>query len=194
MQAGAAIRPLIACLLLLGLAACGGAATTRPAYVYDAYDLSVLNGPASEGGLAAYLVGEPFPGQEAALRRAVEYALTEQRFGPAFPVTTTPSAELRESAYKVVVVFDPPTQWDGYRICKHDELPQSVGRQGEAIEVLALFCEGHRLMTSTQGHVAAARSPDDPRFRALMEQVALTLFPPLRWQRDLDRNGVRDAS
>lgn len=182
------LRALTIPALLLGLAACGDGATLRPAYVYDAYDLSVLSGPAGEGGLAAYLVGEPFPGQEAALREAVEYALTEQRFGPEFPVTTQPPPALLGSAYKVVVVFDPPRQWDGYRICKHDELPQSRGRQGPGLEVLALFCEGHRLMTSTQGSVAAAESPDDPRFGALLEQIALTLFPPLRWQRDLDRD------
>jgi hypothetical protein len=173
-------------LILLALAGCGGA-TTRPAYVYDAYDLGVLNGPASEGGLAAYLVGEPFPGQQPALKRAVERALTEQRFGPDFPVTTEPPPALRDSAYKVVLVFDPPVQWDGYAICKHGDFPVSAGRQGDAVEVLAIFCEGHRLMTSTQGAVSAG-SPDDPAFRALLKQIALDLFPPLRWNRQRDEN------
>ncbi|MEX0759411.1 MAG: hypothetical protein WD100_07520 [Tistlia sp.] len=178
------IRSLTALALILGLAACN-LASTRPAYVYDAYHLGVLSGPAAQGGMAAFLVGEPFPGEEPALRRAVEYALTEQRFGPVFPVTTEPSPALRDSPYKVVLVFDPAGGWDGYAACKHGELPRSVGRRGESLEVLALFCEGHRLMTSTQGRVVAA-SPADPRFQALMKQIALDLFPPLRWNRDAD--------
>lgn len=180
--------PVLPTLLLaaFGLAACNGA-TTRPAYVYDAYDLGVLNGPAAEGGLAAYLVGEPFPGREPALRQAVEHALTEQRFGPDFPVTTDPTPALRESAYKVVLVFDPPVQWDGYAICKHGDFPASAGPRDGGVEVLAIFCEGHRLMTSTQG-AAQAGSPDDPAFRALMKQIALDLFPPLRWNRQRDES------
>ena len=181
------LRPLPALLLALGLAACGGP-VTRPAYVYDAYDLTVLNGPAGQGGMAAYVVGEPFPGQQAALNRAVEHALTHQRFGPEFPVTTQPSPELADSAYKAVLVFDPPTQWDPYGICKHGELPESRGRSGDAVEVLAIFCEGHRRMTSTIGSIAAADSPDDPRFRALLKQIALTLFPPMRPTGDRDDN------
>ena len=178
-------RPLPLCLLLLALAACA-VPTTRPAYVYEAYDLGVLNGPAAEGGLAAYRVGSPFPGQEAALDRAVEQALTAQRFGPDFPVTTDPPPALRDSAYKVVVVFDPATQWDGEAACKHGTLPESGGRRGAGVGVLALFCEGHRLMTAVQGTIPAADSPDDPRFRALLEQVALDLFPPRRWERDAE--------
>lgn len=185
------MRParLLATLVLLALAlvACDGP-VTRPAYVYDAYDITVLTGPAGNGGMAAYVVGDPFPGQEAALRKAVEYALTEQRFGAAFPVTTDPSPELRQAAYKAVVVFDPPTQWDGYAICKYDDFPESRGRRGEAVEVLAIFCQGHRMMTSTQGGIAAASSPEDPRFKALMKQIALTLFPPIRPNGDNDDN------
>ncbi|SMF24261.1 hypothetical protein SAMN06265365_108107 [Tistlia consotensis] len=178
----------LATLSVLGLAGCSSGPVSGPAYVYDAYDLSVLNGPAANGGMAAYLSGEPFPGQEAALKRVVDRVLTDHRFGARFPVTTDPSPALKKAAYKVVLVFDPPVKWDEYAVCKNGELPKSMGRQGEGITVLAIFCEGFRRMTSTQGYVPAATSPDDPRFVALMKQITLDLFPPIRPTGDRNSN------
>ena len=178
----------LAALSALGLAGCADGPVTRPAYVYDAYDLSVLNGPAANGGMAAYLSGDPFPGQEAALKRVVDRVLTDHRFGARFPVTTDPSPALRKAAYKVVLVFDPPVKSDEYAVCDKGELPKSLGRHDGGVTVLAIFCEGFRRMTSTQGYVPAASAPDDPRFVALLKQITLDLFPPIRPTGDRNSN------
>lgn len=175
------VRPMtvltwgILLLAPLILAACSGGATLPHHYVYEGYRPIYLNYAAGRGGMPTEVVGNPFETPKPQFDAQVAEILENHHFGPELPfLTETP--EGFSSVYHVVVVFDPPIGTAPSRICA-DPNVQAAPRPGE-VGVLAAFCQNDRRITSAGGHVAGAENPDDPRFQALMRQVATLLFPP----------------
>lgn len=89
--------------------------------------------------------------------------------------TTTPSQDAK-TAYWVVLVFNPPVNYDGYRACQgYDGAggPYSSG----AVEVVAAFCSKNHVLGETRAFLDHASGPNDPAFAQLIHQVQTDIFP-----------------
>ena len=166
----------IGALAALGLAACS-APITSPAYVSGSYTPQILNGAAAAGGLQTEIVGDPFGQSGTALSDAVLTSLAEGANGaPADLKFNLREAGTPQKDYRVVVLFNAAPNAAPSSLCFNANQPQVEPDGGVA--VLAALCEGTTRRSSTRGYLARAGSPDDPAFRRLMTQVALSIFPP----------------
>lgn len=167
-------------LVSLLAAACtpGGAILTHQ-YINPLYGAGQFAYAGAGRDLRVDVVGNPFDGDPAAFGRAVTDAMQGRHFGPATHFTTTPGGDAR-SAYRVVMLFDPPLSLNPMRLCDDppSTLPTQAG-QGRLF-VFAAFCRGSKALTSVKGGIAGAAGPDDPAFRDLVGRVTHALFPPDR--------------
>ncbi len=93
------------------------------------------------------------------------------------PTTFTPTpGDNGSGAFHVVMIFDPPRGTDPEAVCGRD-LRVSSTRAGPGVFLMSAFCWGDKLLSTADGDVGAANGPDDPRFRSLIRQVTLALFP-----------------
>lgn len=133
---------------------------------------------AVEGGeLRVVVVGNPFGGDQAAFERAVTDAMRGRHWGPPVRFTTDPGPGARE-AYRVVMVFNPPTTLIGERVCRGN--PEEISPKApEADEtaLFAVFCLSDGFLTQVQGTVRGATGFDDRSFRELVGQATQALFP-----------------
>lgn len=130
------------------------------------------------------VVGNPFGGDDAAFGRTVTDAMQDRHFGPRTNFTTTPGESAR-SAYRVVMLFDPPVTFNGMRLCGESPtaLPTEAGH--DDVSVYAAFCLGNYSLSRVKGTIGGASGPADPAFRELVGQVTFALFPP---DRQFDRD------
>ncbi len=89
--------------------------------------------------------------------------------------TTTPS-ENAKRAYWVVLVFNPPRSYDGYRACNNHRGAGGPTNDGY-VEVVAAFCSRDKVLGESRGTLSRATGPDDPSFAALIRQVQNDIFP-----------------
>jgi hypothetical protein len=89
--------------------------------------------------------------------------------------TTAPSEDAK-TAYWVVLVFNPPAGFDGYRAC---EGYAGAGRPNPsgAVEVVAAFCSKVHVLGETRAYLDHASGPGDPAFAQLIHQVQTDIFP-----------------
>lgn len=79
--------------------------------------------------------------------------------------------------YRVVLIFNGPVVGQN-QLCA-DMIPAGGGvRPDSRIEVVAAFCSGDRPVSALEGGIGAISDPNDPRFRAFLRQVGMTLFNP----------------
>ena len=174
----------IAALLVVSLVtACARNVTIAHMYRYDNYTFTTLSQPARQGGMWVDIVGNPFNAPQGEVNAVVEYALTNQRFGPEFPVMADPPPDLSR-VYRVLLIFSPAINADLYYMCRDRDQPRDETKSGVAL--IIAFCEGRRTMTSLRATIPEASGPDDPRFRTMMRQVSVNLFPPIPEKRGRD--------
>ena len=160
----------------LALAACS-APITSPAYVSGSYTPQVLNGAASAGGLQTDIIGDPFGQSGPALSEVVLTSLADGAAGaPSDLKFNLREAGTPQKDYRVVVLFNAAPNAAPSSLCFNANQPQIEPDGG--VDVLAALCLGTTRQTSTRGYLAQASGADDPAFRRLMTQVALSIFPP----------------
>lgn len=134
--------------------------------------------------LRVVVVGNPFGGDQAAFDKAVTDAMQGQHWGQRTNFTSTPGPDARET-YRVVLLFDPPIDFNGSHLCRRSATALPTQSSGGEIALFGAFCRGKRSLTEIKGQIDGAAGPDDPAFRALVGQVTNGLFPP-------DRGLLRD--
>ena len=171
----------------LSLAACV-APITSPAYVSGSYTPQILNGAAAAGGLQTDIIGDPFGQSGAELSEVVLTSLAEGAAGaPADLKFTLRPEDGPQKDYRVVVLFNAAPNAAPSSLCFNANQPQVEPDGGVA--VLAALCQGTTRQSSTRGWLAQASGADDPAFRRLMTQVALSIFPPPGTPFDSQTNG-----
>ena len=179
-------RFAISAALAAVVAACAQGTMVRNATIVS-YQPSMLNYAAGQGAMKVDIIGNPFDGPKADLERVVTGELTRAHFGPALDFATSVSPDNR-SPYRVVLVFNPTSGYSSGNICN---TPGPATEPGDdRIRVKAAFCSADRAATYTSGKVSVTPRPSDARFRQLIRQLGMALFPlrdPTRGDDDRDK-------
>lgn len=168
------------------VAGCADAVIVHPTTV-SGYRPSMLNYAASQGAMKTEIIGNPFDGPKEDLDRAVTGGLTRSHFGPSLAFATSVSPDNR-SPYRIVLVFNPTLDHTSGNICGAPD--RATQARGDRIRVMAAFCSADRAVIYTRGSVAGATGPTDARFRALIRQLGLELFPPRGPSQDNDHETI----
>lgn len=122
------------------------------------------------------IVGNPFGLERAVFERAVTDAMQGRNLGQPTNFTTTPDSSAHKN-YRVVMIFNPPTDLTGTQACQPDPpvvSPRATG--GGRLDVFAVFCHTTEVMTQLAAAVPAAAGPNDPMFVELVGQTTRALF------------------
>lgn len=173
--------------MLLTTAACAsGNVRLTHQYVNPMYGAGQFAYAGAGRDLRVDVAGNPFGGDAQTFGRAVTEAMQNRHFGPATNFTTSPGADAR-SAYRVVMLFDPPRSFNPMELCdgSASALPTQTDQDG--VSVFGAFCRGNYSLSSVKGRIGAADGADDPAFRQLVGRVTHALFPPDRRADPSDR-------
>lgn len=164
--------PALAAGLALAIAAIlPAAAQTRHEQMWSNYDPTEINGARGGRKLPTLVLGNPFPGPQAAVVDAVAQAMTGGR--------PNDQAMAARAPMRVLVLFNAATR-TGQRICDRSQ-PAPVADTGPgrgAVELVATYCRGDQPMTQVWTQMDGVPSAQDPRFIDLIKQVMVSLFPP----------------
>jgi hypothetical protein len=163
---------------LLGLAACASA----PIYNVT-YDATYLPGETQANGADVVVVvrGNPSSLPQAAFDRAVTDAMQGWGFGPIhFTTEGNPN-----TAYRVVMIFNPSPNTGGYAACTRPLAANAVTSGGAPARVplVAALCRADFYMSLAEGSVGAAGGPQGSEFRNGIGMVTAALFPASNPQR-----------
>lgn len=108
-------------------------------------------------------------------------------FSEAFtPRTRFTDAPAGASPYRVTVSLNPEQDVGPDRYCTPRDTTPAAGPSGTGeIEVRMAFCVGETLLSTSHGALEDVASPSDPRFRRMITQMTMALFPQ---RRDDDRD------
>ncbi|MFZ5790360.1 MAG: hypothetical protein ACOY3L_06635 [Pseudomonadota bacterium] len=165
---------------LLALAASLGllAACARQGVIYHSYPYlagtAIYVDHVAGSRLPTIIRGNPSNLDKADFDRIVRDDIYGANFGR--PITFVPGPDRAPwPGYRVIMVFNGPAA--GYSGLCSDEVPGGGGPAPDGrIELLAAFCSGDRPVTSLAGGIAELTDPNDPRLRAFLRHVSLTLF------------------
>jgi hypothetical protein len=167
------IRPILA--LAAALAIHAGAlapaqAFTRHEQMWSSYDPSEINGAHGGRKLPTLVLGNPFGGPQEAVVDAVAEAMSGGR--------PTDQAVAARAPLRVLMLFNATTR-TGPRICDRSQKPPvaDTGPQGGAVDLVATYCRGDAPQTQVLAHLDGLSGANDPRFRDMIKQVTLSLFP-----------------
>ena len=181
--------PIVVFASLLFAAAClptDGVRLTHE-HLSQVYDSGEFAYAGAGRDLHTVVHGNPFGGGQPAFGRAVTDAMQGRHWGQRTHFTTAPGADARNT-YKVVLLFDPPIDFTGLRLCRDDDATLAgVPRRGDAVQVFAAFCRGDKSLTEIKGSIASASGAKDPAFRELIGDVTSALFPPAHPSRGQDK-------
>jgi hypothetical protein len=126
--------------------------------------------------------GNPFGMDPAAFAKAVTGNMQGAHFGRRTNFTTTPGKSA-EKNLMVVMAFN--ARVGIYQLCSGGDI--ETRPQGPQLTLTAAWCFDGRQDSLVNAVVGAAKGVDDPRFRALVRQTVLNLFPQFK-----DREFIRD--
>lgn len=166
---------LATCLAMIGLllAACQGTTSSRGDYA-PGYRVTELSLAARNDGVPLTVTGNPLGVSDADATRAIIERFRVPGWAP--QVDFRPR-NAQDGGYGVVLIFDPPLDATPQQACS-----VQFGRdlahapQGDRHRVVAAFCNGGP-MSSMRASFEPVNGPDDPRFRELLNQISMTLFP-----------------
>lgn len=158
------------------LAACQGMTASSSGTYAPGYRVSDLTLAARNNGVPFTLTGNPLGMSDAEATLA-----TIERFrAPGWaPQVNFRPREAQDGGYGVVLIFDPPPETTPQQACSVQfgrSLPHVPPQGGADHRVVAAFCNGGP-MSSMRASFAPVSGPDDPRYRELLNQISLTLFP-----------------
>ena len=170
-------RHALAAGTALVLAACAGVTTVTRTDHYPFYTPDVVQYAIADGELAAEIHGQPFPGagtdaESIARRLSLPGIFQRTR------VTTRPTADPGNDHYRLVVAFNPAGAPIARRLCTDPDRLRAGGGDGGGLRAMAAFCAGPEIASQTFVSGPPATGPDDPAFRAAMNQLMVTLFLP----------------
>jgi len=126
--------------------------------------------------------GNPFDMDHAAFAKAVTGNMQGAHFGRRTNFTTMPGKSA-EKNLMVVMAFN--ARVGIYELCQGGDIETTP--RGDQLTLTAAWCFDGRQDSLVTAVVGLAKGVDDPRFRALVRQTVLNLFPQFK-----DREFIRD--
>lgn len=172
------LKLAVSTILLGGLAACANQTVLRPVQLdnYDPNDLFYLAG---KGPVKTQVVGNPFDEAKPQVDNVTTTAMTGATFRPKLAFNTEVPAE-QNSPYHVVMLLDAPANARPEKLCAN---PEDASRPGSSqpstdnLRVVAVYCVNDRRLSSIAGTTPRPATSSDPRFRKLIQETTLNLFP-----------------
>jgi hypothetical protein len=171
---------LAAALALLGVAGC----STTPVFNVN-YDAVYWPGEERANGpdIIVLVRGNPSTLPKAEFDRSVVDAMQGWSFWPNhFTTSGDPN-----TAYRVVIVFNPPPTAGGPVLCTRPETADTIGgpAPGAArVPMVAAFCRGDYYMSVAEGAIAGPGADGSGDFRNGIGLVTASLFPAQNPQRN----------
>ncbi len=154
-----------------------------PTSYYPGYTPTVLNYAATKGGMLTQVRGNPFEqATEEQLESEIARAMASSHFGPRVPFITTAPDDFA-SPYRVVVVFDPAQTVSSNKVCDGRQ-DSAADRPNGVVRVHAVLCANEKPLTAVSGQARDVETPGDAKFRQLIGQMSILLFPPRGPHRD----------
>ena len=160
---------------LTALVSCGGdGPSTVPGFRSPAAWSSFVYAT-TEGPLLLEVQGDPFGTGKAQLDAMVSRALGAGIPARPFSLTGDPATAPRPN-FRVVIVLGAAKSLDEHAICAGKVKPPSGKMEGGRLDVIATFCDGESLLSSSRGWVAKLDDPQDRRLTLLFNQLARDLM------------------
>jgi hypothetical protein len=164
---------LLLCLAAITIGGCSGASVRLNAEynrsTYDHLNFSLYH---ADRDTKVVVHGNPFAMASADFGKAVTGHMQGANFGRRSNFTTTPGKSA-ERNLRVVMAFN-AAEDDTYDLCGGKvDTRTSKG----AMRLSAAWCFGDRQDSFVEAEVNGAGGINDPRFRALIQQTVLNLFP-----------------
>jgi hypothetical protein len=159
-----------AAALAVVLAAAPALAQTRHEQMWSSYTPSEINGAHGGRKLPTLVLGNPFGGPQEAVVDAVAEAMSGGR-----PIDQAVAAR---APLRVLMLFNATTR-TGPRICDRSLPPPvaDIEPRGGAVDLVATYCRGDAPQTQVLARLDGLSGANDPRFRDMIKQVTLSLFP-----------------
>ena len=140
------------------------------------YAPSYLRYVVAAGEVNTVIFGQPFAMEMAAFETHVT-GLMDGRpiWASAANYTTRPSDKARK-AFWVVVVFNPPINYDGHNACAKSD--QGGGPVSGQVQLVAAFCSTTHMLSEVYASAPNVSGPNDPTFERLIHQTLIELLPP----------------
>ncbi len=154
-------------------AACAGQPVTTGSFRGGANPMFTY--AAAGRDLHTVVVGDPFPGAEAATQAAAIGAMQGRFRAQPTHLVAAPTAETRTDS-RLVLALDPQPGVSAETLCA---APSHIAtaRAEHRLNALLAFCYHDIAYAETRGFVTRPGSPDDPAFTKLMVALAGNLLP-----------------
>ena len=129
----------------------------------------------SERDTRVIIHGNPFGMDRAAFSKAVTDNMQGANPGRRTNFTTTPGKSIQNNLW-VVMAFN--TDIGAYNLCQ-DQNIKTRAQGSRPLSLAAAWCFDGQQDSLVEAEVGPARDVNDPRFRALVSQTVLNLFPLL---------------
>ena len=126
----------------------------------------------SERDTRVLVHGNPFGMAAADFAKAVTDNMKGANIGRPSNFTTTPGKSA-EKNLRVVMAFNADTEY--YDLCETNSV--NTRRSKDKLTLTAAWCFGDRQDSAVEAVVDGAKDVNDPRFRALVQETVLNLFP-----------------
>lgn len=160
---------------VLALGGClDGVAVDEPVY-QQLYVDAEFEYAARSGELRTNVYGTPVAGARDGVVALTTAAMRGANRGPEVTFTPTPAGE-GSGAYHVVMLFNPVGWVAPYDVCK-DPVRYAGAPSDSRVRLVSAFCFGETMVSNASGSVTGVKGLGDPRFKSLVRQVTLSLFP-----------------
>ena len=168
---------VLATLLALAPACATSDVVIAPTFYYPGYTPTVLNYAATKGGMLTQVRGNPFEQvTDEQLESEIARVMASSHFGPRLPFITTAPDDFA-SPYRVVVVFHPAQTVSSHKVCDGRQ-DSAADRPNGIVRVHAVLCANEKPLTAVSGQARNVETPRDAKFRQLIGQMSILLFPP----------------
>lgn len=169
-------RPVLSVAgLALWLGGCAGMVVVHQPMHTQRYLDGDFEYAARSGEMRTSVHGNPFAIAPQSFNAAVTGTMRGANTGPDVVFTPTPEGE-GSGAFHVVLMFDPPVGTFGDDLCADAGAIHPVAGNG-GVRLLSAFCVGDQLLSTVGGSVSGVDGPRHPKFRELVRQVTMHLFP-----------------
>jgi hypothetical protein len=163
-------------LVLLPLLAACSVPIASDHRIESRYHLQDLSYIAAGRDLKTEVLGNPFAADQTAFADTVTDHLQGVNPGPEINFTTRPADKARPP-YFLRLVFNGPSASNGTALCAGaPEVAPAASPSGD-VRVLGAFCRGDQPMTYVSAREGGITDMNDPKFRSLVRQVGVLLFP-----------------
>lgn len=167
---------ILAAGLCSALAACAlsGITVSRVDHAYQYSPLEI----SAAGSLPVAIHGNPFGDPDKELETAVLAAMQGSTFGMPVRFIPAPDKPDPEQRFHVVLAFAPPGAASPDKLCEANasDVPTTTAKSA-TVNLLGAFCSKDSYLSHAIARADEVAGPDSPKFKALVSQLTLSMFP-----------------